>query len=685
MKTLKFALLTLSTLLLILMVTLSLILVQPNWFKQPLSQLVEQQTGLQLSIARLDSGIQPASFIVQQIELRNATGKSLFNAQKIAFELRDWPTLNAPFFTLAVSAPYIYYQLDANGNSNWPAEKSTTKTSENLGDFLLPGDFSFHRITVENGLLEIDLPAQKRKIALPTLQLMRGAEDNAKLKLVTEIDGERFELEGDFKLVSESLLGIELALINPSVESLLNASLSTRAQLNGSDGQMELSLHNTGFLSRLLGMQIPKIPSATFSANFSIGEHYRLSNLLLSLGKQSLRGDADYSPLDNHLSLALKTERLALDELLAVLKDFSNKPEITTAANHREMDIDWSALAGIELDADISIGEFSGFGWTGEALTAHTALRNKGNKAPKLAIAAAGKKIRNPEQGIDLQSLSLEVDLAALALETQGADANIFAKIHLNKQITFSARGRANLNGVAAQSLQLDFQAPESIKLWQLAGLPYAEAGALSIKGAFESEKSTLKPDLAIALGEQQVDIEIAYTPAATASERTFLSITANGRNLDARFLTPLETSTQAEDSSKPPPAEQAQKSPLFSKEVIDTEFLRSFDAELSVDIKKLVTAINTIDQISFIGQLKDGRLTSRESRLLLPDNDLTLSLAGDFRKDTSTAQIEFVLDTKNAGKLGLEKAAKIQGGHGNIKVNLRGQGLSPHDIASTL
>ncbi len=694
MKTLKFALLTLTALLIVLSVSVTLVLAQPNWFKKPLSRLVESQTGLQLSIGRLDSSIQPASFNIQQITLNNDAGVQLFTAEKVTVELLDWPTLSAPFFTLSVSAPHIVYQLDGNGNSNWPATKDQKQTAVEPSAFLLPGDFSFHSITIERGLFDIDLPAQKRKIALPTLKLTRDVKDNAKLQVVTEIDGERFELQGDFTLVSEKLLGINLGLVNPSVESILKASLSTRPQLNGTDGAIELSLHSTDFLSRLLGTPIPKIPGAVFSANFSIGERYQLSNLALLLGKQSLSGKADYSPLDNHLTIDLEAERLALDDLVAIFNESPNNPEkiepgtatgeIASNRTLPEAAIDWIGLTGIELDADIRIGKFAGLGWTGEGLTTHAVVRNKGNKAPKIAIVASGKKIRNAEQNIDLDSLSLEADLAALALETSGADADINANITLNDKIKLKAKGRANLNGVSDQSLSLDFQAPESAELWRLAGLPYAEAGALNIRGLFESEQSTLKPELTLALGEQELDIELAYTPAANSSERSLVSITAKGRKLDTRFLTAADTAG-TEEAAEQPKSPPENKTRLFSEDAIDTEFLRSFDADLSLDINKLVTHVNSIDRITMIAQLKDGRLTTRESLVTLPDNKITLSMSGDFRKDTSKTQIELMLDTKNAGTLGLEKAAQIKGGHGSIKVKLRGEGLSPHAIASSL
>ena len=692
MKLFKFALLVLTALSLVLLITLSLILIQPNWFKQPLSRLIERETGLRLSVARMDSGIRPASFAIEQFSLRNAEGEVLLDAEKIALQLQGWPTLAAPFFSLTVTAPHLRYQLDEQGRSNWPAGTTTDNPSSSSGPIVLPGDFSFYRIAVERGRFDIDLPAQQRRIVVPILQLERNAENKAQLQLVTEIDGERFELAGDFNLVSEQLLGIKFGLVNPSIETLLNASLSTRPNMNGSDGQIELSLHSTDLLSRLLGTQIPKIPGASVSAHFTIGEHYRLSDLVLKIGKQSLTGSADYSPVDNHLTLDLKTQRLALDELLAAINESTDDPQqaeaevaddVAQAAEQavrqpasREAEIDWSSLSGIELDADIQIGEFSGFGWTGQALSAHTVLRNKGNKAPKLAIAANGKQIRNEEQGIDLASLSLEAELAALAINTRGVDAEIEANVLLNERIKLKAQGQANLNGVADQSFRLDFSAPKSVELWQLAGLPFSEAGALSIKGVFESEGATFKPDLAIALGEQQLDIDVAYTPAASEKERPYISVTANGRNLDSRFTRSASSATVVEEK---------QAGRLFSEEPIDSKFLRAFDADLSLDIKKLVTGFTTVDHVSLIAQLKDGRLTTRESRLKIPDNDVTLSLNGDFRKDTSKARIELSLNTKNAGKLGLEQAAKIKGGNGMVNIKLKGEGSSLHGIASTL
>lgn len=694
MKLLKFSLLILSALLCILILTVSLMLVQPNWFKQPLSRMLERQTGLHLTVERIDTGIAPASVDMQNISLNNAEGELLFSAGKIALELSNWPTLTAPFFTLSLTAPHLSYQLDENGRSNWPRGTAREESSVAPTAFVLPGDFSFYRIALESGQIDIDLPALKRHIAIPTLVLARDSEDKATLQLLTEIDGERFELKGDFKLASENMLDIHLGLINPSIESLLDASLSTRPQLDGTDGQIELNLHNTDFLSRLLDTQMPKIPGASLSTHFAIGEHYRLTDLLLTVGEQSLSGGADYSPADNHLTLDLHTDKLALDELLAVINaspaesrsaealvsDTADEATdaLTTNTAKPEADIDWRALSGIELDADIRIGDFSGFGWTGQALSAHAVLRNRDSNAPKIAIAASGKQIRNAAQKVDLDSLALESDLRALALTTSGVDADVDVKLQINEAIKLNASGRANLNGVTGQDFRLDITAPNSAELWRLAGLPYAEAGPLTIKGAFESEQATLKPDLAIALGDQQLDIDVTYTPATKAEQRPYISVTANGRNIDTRFTSP---------ASEAPPvvAEKTGSTRLFSDEPIDTEFLRSFDADLSLDIKKLVTAVNTIDQLSLIAQLKDGRLTSRESRVQIPDSDLTLSLNGDFRNAASKAQVELELNTKNAGKLGLEQAAKIKGGHGKVTIKLKGEGTSPHGIAESL
>ncbi len=693
MKSLKLLAAILGALLLTLTVTLALVLVQPNWFKKPLNRAIESQTGLQLTVEQMDSGLSPASFSIKQLSLKNAQGDALLDAEAITLEVQDWPSLSSPFFSLTVTAPHIRYQLDEKGRSNWPEGKDRKPDPTPPQAVVLPGDFSFYRIAIERGQLDIDLPGQERRIALPSLTLSRDAQHKASLDLVTEIDQERFELTGDFTLLSEHLLGIKLDAVNPSASTLLEASLSTRPQLDGTDGELSLNLYSTDFLSRLLGTSIPKIPGAKFSANFAIGEHYTLTNLLVKVGEQSLTGSADFSPVDNHLTVELEADKLAVDELVAALQEMpadggtqtpETKDRNQSAAATPDAEIDWQALSGIELDASIRVGDFSGFGWSGQTLSAHTVLRNKGSSAPKLAIAASGKAVRNVEQGIDLSSLSLEADLAALDLKTSGADADLTLKVQLNDRITLNVDGRANFNGLAEQSFKLALDAPQSAELWALANLPYAEAGPLSIKGSFTSEESTFKPDLAIMLGEQQLDIEVNYSPAEDKQARPQLAVVANGRNLDARFLSPPPQGETAPPKEVPEDKNKV-TTPLFSREALDTELLRSFDADLSIDVKTLVTAVTTLDEISLIAQLKDGRLTARESRLRSPGNDLTMSMSVDFSKALNKTRFELTLNTEDAGKLGLEQAAQIKGGRGKVNIALEGEGASPHDIAASL
>lgn len=672
MKFLKYFLSSIAILVVLLATLLTLVLVHPNGFKQPVSRLLEAQTGLQLKLERAESSLSPFRLDLQQITLHNAANKPLFNADRIVLELMALPTLQAPFFSLNVSAPTVHYHLDEQGNSNWPSGDQTVADTTAPTALLLPGDVSFFNIHIENGLVDIRLPGQQRKIALPRLNLERLEEDKASLDLVTEVDGKRFEWLGSFELVSDRQLAITLDMINPSLDSQFSAAISTRPGLAGSDGNIALTLHNTRVLSELLGIPLPDLPEVSFKTAFSAGDLYRLSDLRLQVGEQVITGRADFSPGQQELTLELGAGTLDIDNLLETLRstpetDETAEPETTTA----EATLDWTALTLLDVDVTLQVDEFQGLGWSGRELNAHIVTRGKQDK-PRLAIAASGQRVENAEQEIALDSLSLESELVALALLTDGADADLNIKIVMNQSIEATANGRANLNGIRAQALDFKLDSPQSLPLWQLAGLPYQEAGALNVEGKLRSEETTLMPELAIKLGEQELDLEIRYV----SEERPFLAVTARGRNLDTRFTeTPADTRTTA---AKP-------GGRLFNDEPLDLALLRQQDAELSLDIQGLTTKVNRVDNIAIIAQLKNGRLTTRESRLQLPDNTITLSVDGDFRNELAKARLELSLDSDDAGKLGLEQAAQIKGGQGKATIKLRAEGQTPKQLATSI
>lgn len=688
MKALKFFAVTLASLLLVLLVFISLLVIQPNWFKQPITRLINDQSGLQVSLGRIDSGVGPASLQLQNVAVAHR-GQQLLNAEQVRLELTDWPSLEKPFFRLALASPQVIYSLDKDGNSNWPQSSAPKEDSSTSPlPFALPGDFAFENILIEDGDIQISLPAQQRHITLPLLQLERTAENRARLAIRTAIDGEAFELDGEFTLSSAHQLALDLALSNNAMQTRVDASLSTRAQMDGSAGKVSFSLSNTAFISRLLGVEIPELPEARLTTRFGIDSHYRLSDLELQLGDQALSGNAVYSPTDHHLSATLRSDHVDLDALLALFQSEAIaeagtevvEKEITEPPAKPEQigeaQIDWSGLNAVNLDADIVLKAFSGQQWRVADIDAKIVIRGD-KKRPRLAVAAStGKILQNTENGYALDSVSLDAEFTALDLQTQGADADAKLKLAVNEHITLNAEGRANLNALEEQELTFQLAAPSTLTLWQAAKLPYTEAGALNVEGKLSSLKGVLSPALIMQLGDQRLNLDASYTPG----DRPKLTASVSGKDLDIRFLSPEQTSGTAEK-----PKTDATKKPLFSRDTIDNRLLREMDAEVAFDIQGLTTPVNRIDEISLIAQLNKGKLTTRNSQIKLPDNDLNFSFSGNFTENDNRAQTELTFNSRNVGALGLEEAAQIRGGHGKVELKLASHGTSAHALASNL
>ncbi len=700
MKALKFIAVILASLTLVLLLFVSLVLIQPQWFKKPLLRILNDSSPLQISLERIDSGWRPISLQLRNVSVRNPAvddGKPLLNAQSVRLEITDWPSLDTPFFRLALQTPQVLYSLDEEGNSNWPQAKDEQPSDESSPlPFALPGDFAFENILIEDGDIRIALPAQKRHITLPRLQLQRTSNERARLDVQTTIDGEAFELAGEFTLASAHLLALDLALNSDAMQTNIDASLSTRQQMAGSNGKVSFSLQDTSFISRLLGVEIPELPEARVTTGFSIGSHYRLKELTLQLGDQSINGEAVYSPSDNHLTAKLHSERLDLDAIAALFESESLaetsaktiEEEVTNPPPEPEKtgeaQIEWAGLNTMDLDLDIALKEFSGMQWQAEDIDAKITVRGD-KKQPRVALAAStGKIVQQTDDGYALDTATVETELRALDLKTDGADAETKLKLVLNKAIELNAQGRANLNGIEGQDLSFALSAPETRPLWQLAKLPYSEAGALSLEGTVATREKSLQPDITLSLGEQQLTLDATYTDAV----RPTLTASVTGKNLDIRFLSPAPNA----DAKPAADAEQSdtknakkKKQPLFSREAIDTSVLRKMDAEVALDIQGLTSHYNTVNEIHLIAQLQNGKLTTRNTRVKLPDNNVKLSFSGNFQETGNTLRTELNFNSSNVGALGLEEAAKIRGGRGNVKLKLSTSGLSPHELASNL
>ncbi len=681
MKVIRAILVVLSSLFLVLFTLSALILIQPNWFKKPINRLVAEVSGFDLTFERLSTTLQPGQLNAAGLNLAYQ-GETLLTAKQVTLTVSDWPSLSSPFFTLNLKAPAFYYTLDDNGRSNWPQSQSPEPPPSEPKPLLLPKDFAFYALVIENGEAKIRLPGQNRDIQVSNLNLERIAPERARLTLQTTIDQQTFNVNGEFALESEHQLAFDLGLNHPQLETLLQATLSTRPAFDGSRGKLKLSLENTSFLEALLGIKIPQLPKTTLQADFAIGEHYQLDNVVLQLGEQRLNGAATYSPVEKHLTARLNSPALDIDAIQALFQDSEAvatgaeevEQAVTEPTSNKEAAIDWSALSELALDLELKVASLKAQGLNAETLESHIVLRNDGD-TPKIALALSSGPMRFEQRQLD--ALSVNAELHPLSLQTEGADADITLSAKLNNTISLNTKGKANLNGLSGQALQLNIDSANSAELWKIAGLPYREAGALAIKGTFDSDGNTVTPDLAIALGEQQIDIEASYTDG----KRPRLNLIANGRNLDTRFM---EADT---DDEKPPQTEKAadKNAPLFSRDPIDTALLQNMDADISLDIKKLRTGVNQIDEIAIIAQLKDGRLTTRNSRVALPDSSLDISLDGRFTEQTSKIRTEFLLDSKNIGGLGLEKAAQIRNGRGKVDVKLSTEGRSPHELAGAL
>ncbi len=82
---------------------------------------------------------------------------------------------------------------------------------------------------------------------------------------------------------------------------------------------------------------------------------------------------------------------------------------------------------------------------------------------------------------------------------------------------------------------------------------------------------------------------------------------------------------------------------------------------------------------------MKKGVLTLSDSRILTNGGEAQLSARLDANGERPQLRSEIRVDGSDYGKLGLEKAAGIRGGTGDIRLNLRASGNSPADLAASL
>ncbi|MGB1543843.1 MAG: AsmA family protein [Spongiibacter marinus] len=684
---LKKLLLSVSVLLLLIIIGITAIVIQPQLLQGAISTGGQRFAGLDITFESLSSHRSPLRLELKGLELRNPDWPepTLLRLDSLSLKLIASPFDDGAFWSLHSEGLTVNLEHNREGELNWLTSKLRGNGETPPPDtepsapapVQLPGDFNFQEIVLLDSHIHIlRADGERYHIDLPEVRGERSETANGHLSLELAYAQHHFLVSGDIVLFDPGagVLDYQLAIEHEDAQLKSEGRLSLSPDLSGSRIDLSLALQRLEALATMAGLEhAPALPESRLATTLVIDNGYQLSDTTLALGDNTLSGTltiaTDFSQVDATLSSpALNID--ALQEIFAPAPQESTQTDAT--AEPAETAMDWQWLSKPEVKATLAIERLLASGWQLDALkvTATTGEQLSADFSIATVSEAASQRQLNDVTG--------ELRLTPLAPQSEGADARLELALS-ERGVNIDIEGDVNLNGKAGNALKIRAQAPQSAHLWALAQLPWQEAGALELTGEFASEAQGYTVNSSASLGEQQADVTLEYkTPEAL--EYGHLDGQLTLKNLSMAFTSPANESASTQTSTPRPRSKK-----LLSKDPIAFDALHKFEGQLNIDLQDVDTGYTYIKRASLAPSVKKGVLTLSDSRILTNGGEAQLSARLDANGERPQLRSEIRVDGSDYGKLGLEKAAGIRGGTGDIRLNLRASGNSPADLAASL
>jgi len=681
----KKTLIAFGLLTLIILITVATVLIQPQLLRGIISSGAQRFAGLEVEISDIRSQLNPLRLEVDGLAIRNPhwPRPALLSLANISISLNENPFGKEPFWTLNAGSLNIRLEQNEAGEFNWIspellANSNTTSPEPDVSTGMptLPGDFNFNHISLKDiNLVWRDKAGVERSVHLPKVSGERVEAGNGDFYIGLDYQKQHFELKTDITLFDpkSGVLVYALALKHQDLDFSSEGKLVLTPNLAGSAIKLKLNLRSVENLAALANTDAPVIPKIRLASTLTINPNYEFTDIVLKLNDDEIRGALTVDAGSSAVRGKLSAKSINVDKLLpAPAPEVSSVPATNAAEPSEEAAIDWAWLDTTQLALKLNIGKLTASGWQLQDISSDITIKEN----IKVILAAAS--ITELINGHEIAQFKADVDLKPLAKITDAADLAMSLKLSMAGLET-SADGKINVNGIAGTELQLQADAPQSATLWKLAQLPYQEAGAISVNANIQTQADRYSAKGSASMGEQNTELDLQFTPAAK-EQLAELSGSINLKRIDLAFLSAPSTTTSP--AAAPPPKKGSK---LISKDPFDLSALQAMNANVSIALEDIDTGYALIRKANLKPSLQAGVLHLKNTTINFAGGDAKLRLKLDSSENQARMDLKLSIDADDYGKLGLTKAAGINGGNGGIRLNINSQGASPHLLAANM
>jgi hypothetical protein len=685
----KKTLLTFAVIAALLVITVVTVLIQPQLLRGVINSSAQRFAGLEVNISDIRSQLNPLRFEIDGLEISNPkwSRPQLLRLANINVALTENPFSDKPFWTLNADTLDIRLEQNEEGEFNWVsselAAKSQTTSPEPASPTTmptLPGDFNFNRISVNNiNLLWIDKAGTEHSVYLPKISGERIDTGSGGFYLGLDYQEQHFELVSDIHLFDpiSGQLGYSLALSHQDLNFSSEGKLVLTPDLSGSEFNFQLDLLNAEQLAALANTEIPALPKISFSSKLSLSPNYEFTDIVLTLNDEKIHGNVTVDADSSAIYGELKAASLYIDKLIPNLSaDNTQKDPAEPAKNDQdtaEAPMNWDWLDTTQVALKLSIDTLNAAGWELQNFSSNITLQDN----IRLILTAA--TITELANGREISDFKADISAKPLANITHAADLDLVVKLS-QQGLTAAIEGKLNANGIAGTNLRIKTDAEYSKTLWKLAQLPWQEAGAISIDAVVKTETNRYFSTGNARMGDQNTEFDLQYSPASKAQVAT-LGGSITLQQIDLTFM----SDPSAENNPAPEPTATKASNRLISKDPIELGVMQTLNADVSIALEDIDTGYAFIKKAKLQPSLQAGVLNLNDTTINLAGGDATLRVKFDSTQHQPSLVLDLKLDAEDYGKLGLEKAAGINGGKGGIRFNIDSHGNSPQLLAANM
>lgn len=687
---------TVALVFLMLVLFLTSVILKPHWYQGLFERLSWRTSGLVLDIGDVQTSWNPVRLNIRDLQLSNPhwPRPELLSIQKLDLTLTDLPDIAAPFWALTASGIELSVEQDREGRFNWLSRYGQSDAPDELaveGDdsvalepapesaglpFSLPGDFNFHSVDIQDWTVRWRIAGEQGEAALPRIQLNREAEAQSKLTIDARYREQNINIVGAAKLEkasgdTPSQVNLDLTLSQADVSLSGDGQIVLSPNLAGTAFALEVKAPQLHSLGQMLETEMPPLENIMARGQFSIDDQWRLRQLILQANDQAVSGELNFLPQELKLSGLLKSESLNLDRLIPASDDED------TADSPAETEIDLQLLKQYPVDLRIEIADLNYQNWQLQGLK--VGVENGDQLLTRLQLAQLVQTSDDASSGNALQTGPIQAEILVKPRKpvAQGPDIDLQLNASLAEQ-KLSVAGPVNINGTAGTQLKLSVDGQRSLPLWQLLQQPYAEAGAISIRGDIEIDgERSGQSELQLALGETEIESSSRWQQR---SGRMFVRSAIKADTLDLRFMDSDKPDDNSGESNAP-----AAEGPLFSDENIDFTALRDMDAELDIRVGQIRSQNMGIRGMSASPRLMRGMLTMDQARIDFTTGSAILSMLLNARNDEALLRLDMNVNQVPISVFGIDPSLLGDSGEVNASARLSSTGKSPKQLAAGL